>query len=229
MYAQPTCDCFVAGYDDLPWPELTFHRDVQDTECSAWKRLLDLVEEAIADGRKVFAPRNVLGDDMARIVTLPPTISKLKRVTSLEIYGTHLSSLPPEIGDMERLEEFDPYTSHRLHWVPYEITRCTRLRKSRISTRKLYGNYKYRPPFPRLSPWALGPWQPGTPCSVCRGPIVGQRPDQVWISLRVATDVLPLLVNACSEACIARLPAGEKNYVQHPHRGGLEVVQPVAR
>ncbi len=40
------------------------------------------------------------------------------------------------------LRVFEPYTSRRLHWFPYEITRCTSLRRSVVSTRALYGNYK---------------------------------------------------------------------------------------
>ncbi|WP_257581710.1 hypothetical protein [Streptomyces sp. TLI_146] len=35
---------------------------------------------------------------------------------------------------------------------------------------------------------------------------------QVWISLRVATDVLPLLVNACSSGCVAALPSGADEF-----------------
>jgi hypothetical protein len=50
----------------------------------------------------------------------------------------------------------------------------------------------------------------------------------VWISLRVATDVLPLLVNACSTACVQALPAPAEGYVQQPHAGGAHVQQPPA-
>jgi hypothetical protein len=49
----------------------------------------------------------------------------------------------------------------------------------------------------------------------------------VWISLRVATDVLPLLVNACSAACVSALPSGAEDYVQLPHTGG-RVKQPLS-
>jgi hypothetical protein len=48
--------------------------------------------------------------------------------------------------------EFTPYMSYRLHWSPYEITRGARLNESSVSTRALYGNHKFRPPFPRLAP-----------------------------------------------------------------------------
>lgn len=47
---------------------------------------------------------------------------------------------------MSALTTFDPYTSRRLHWYPYEITRCANLRDSRVSTRDLYGNFKNRLP-----------------------------------------------------------------------------------
>ncbi|GAA1238958.1 hypothetical protein GCM10009646_28730 [Streptomyces aureus] len=43
----------------------------------------------------------------------------------------------------------------------------------------------------------------------------------MWISLRVATDVLPLLVNACSSACVAALPGGAQDYIPTPHKGSL--------
>ncbi|WP_395358266.1 hypothetical protein ACHGLA_01040 [Streptomyces sp. YH02] len=49
---------------------------------------------------------------------------------------------------------------------------------------------------------------------------------QVWISLRVATDVLPLLVGACSSACVAELPDGANGadgadgYIPTPRRAG---------
>jgi hypothetical protein len=65
-------------------------------------------------------------------------------------------------------------------------------------------------------------------CSVCARPLGELPPHRVWISLPVATDVLPLLVNACSEECIPSLPTPPEGYVQEPHRGGLEVEQPDA-
>src|SRR5207247_10515570 len=111
-----------------------------------------------------------------------------------------------------------PYTSHRLHWYPYELTRCPRLSDSTVSTRVLYGNFKFRPPFPALRPvtdaaeadfTGLDPGMWGVDavrtCSVCDQP--GDRElYQVWTSRLVGTDVLPLLVNACSAACVAKLP-----------------------
>jgi hypothetical protein len=223
------------------WRETHFHSDVQDTESEGWKRLLDLVEVAAADAREEFEPfRELTLEAESQVITLPPTIGKLKSVRRLVLYGTCLVRIPPEIGDMENLVEFKPYTSHRLHWFPYEITQCARLDASSVSTRALYGDYKYRPPFPRLEkPLSstagvdlsnLSPERYGAPaitsCSVCRAPLAQTGLHQVWISLNVGTDVLPLLVNACSANCVARLPPPARGYVSGPHTGGLSVEQP---
>ncbi|WP_406504827.1 hypothetical protein [Streptomyces sp. NBC_00212] len=159
----------------------------------------------------------------------------------LVLYGSNLVRIPPEIGAMTSLEEFSPYTSHRLHWFPYEITRCANLRESTVSTRSLYGNFKYRPPFPRLRPTGaavdephLGDLDPHgwgatgiVTCSVCDQAVAGGSLRQVWTSRRVATDALPLLVNACSSRCVDALPAPAQGYVPTPHRGGPDVEQPV--
>jgi uncharacterized protein (TIGR02996 family) len=236
------CECFDMGQHRRKAPLPHLHVETQDTECDAWKRLLDLVEEAAADGREEFAPlRGMDPNDRSRIQTLPPTIAKLKAVKQIYLYGSYLVRIPPEIGEMTALEKFTPYTSYRLHWFPYEITRCRNLRDSTVSTRALYGNFKYRPPFPRLH--AGADTTPGRrepvrlplkqrkgnatrPCSVCGRPFEDRRLHRVWVSLGVARDVLPLLVNACSEECIRMLPTPPGRYVQTPHRGGLEVQQP---
>ncbi|MFJ6995043.1 hypothetical protein [Streptomyces sp. NPDC003090] len=58
-------------------------------------------------------------------------------------------------------------------------------------------------------------------CSVCDRAIDDPASlRQVRISLRVATDVLPLLVNACSPRCVAALPEGAGHHTPVPHRGG---------
>ena len=144
---------------------------------------------------------------------------------------------------MASLEAFEPYTSYSLHWFPYELTRCGQLRTSTVSTRALYGNFTNRPPFPRLQPkgalasWpnhdGLDPLEWGVEsirsCSVCDGPIDPARFRQLWISLRVATDVLPLLVNACSTSCVQALPPPAEGYVAFAHQGGRGVQQPKPR
>ncbi len=236
MYQRPFCTCL-----DGQEPTVVFHSDQQDTTVDGWKRLLDLIDQAAADGREEFAPRQDIPDhEWMQIVTLPPTIGTLTAVKRLLLYGSHLVRIPPEIGAMTSLEEFDPYTSWRLHWVPYEITRCANLKDSTVSTRCLYGNFKYRPPFPQLQPGrtttrdlALHALDPGVwgveaiqTCSVCDQSLHDTGLYQVWISCWVATDVVPLLVNACSEACIAQLPQPAAHYVSTAHQGGPQVEQP---
>jgi hypothetical protein len=205
--------------------DVRFHTEQQDTDCAAWTRMLELVDEAADDEREVFWPaRELAPEDRQRIVELPRSISKLAAVRSLRLYGSHLVRIPPEIGEMSNLEDIDVYTSHRLHWFPYEITRCRRLSASRVSTRSLYGNFKYRPPFPPLRDTDPLGGLPGC-CSVCDLPLA-DRFHPMWISLRIATDVLPLLVRACSRACVDRLPPPAHGYVPYPHTGGLSLEQP---
>jgi hypothetical protein len=222
------CDCLDPQYEKAPvWSELALHTEHQDTTCDGWKRLLDLVEQAAEDGREEFYPRREIpAEEWLDIITLPATIAKLKAVKHLMLYGSNLVRIPPEIGAMTALEKFTPYTSYRLHYFPYEITRCSKLKESSVSTRALYGNYKYRPPFPRLpaAPLELAPQR----CSVCQGLFLDKAPKQIWLSLGVATDVLPLLVWACSEDCIQGLPKPSEGYCPSPHQGGLELVQPAA-
>ncbi|MBE1488570.1 leucine-rich repeat domain-containing protein [Plantactinospora soyae] len=241
--SEPSRDhCRCAGRSAATQPAtVEFHAERQDTRGEAWQRLLALIDEAAADGRTVFKPFVELSAAHRRqIVTLPPTIAKLTEVEHLVLYGTNLVRIPPEIGAMTSLVMFEPYTSYRLHWYPYELTRCTGLRSSTVSTRALYGNFKYRPPFPSLRPVtmatevdfdALDPGVWGADrirtCSVCDRPVDGDV-HQVWISRAVGTDVLPFLVNACSTACVAELPAPYKGYVPTPHTGGPELVQPPA-
>lgn len=222
---RPLCSCLEAQYGEGAWSELQLHTEQQDTTAPGWTRLLDLIDEAAKDNRAEFSPgRDMAPEHWAQLVTLPPSIAKLKSVKHLILYGSSIVRIPPEIGEMSSLEQFTPYTSYRLHWFPFEITRCANLRQSTVSTRALYGNYKYRPPFPRL-PQLHEAYTP-LRCSVC-GCRFGQSvPLQYWVSLPVATDMLPLLVHACSRPCLARIPEPPKNYVQTPHQGGLSLAQP---
>ncbi|MEV6758553.1 leucine-rich repeat domain-containing protein [Streptomyces sp. NPDC051214] len=231
---QDACSCLNQSRP-APRARVGFHAERQDTSAPGWRRLLELVEEAVADGREEFRPLVELSPQERRqIVTLPSSIGRLTAVKHLVLYGSNLVRIPPQIGGMTNLEEFTPYTSYRLHWFPYELTRCARLTRSTVSTRALFGNYKLRPPFPRLQPAEdsgtdldpgnLDPRRRGVTalhgCSVCDGPIGPAELHQRWISLRVATDVLPLLVNACSSACVAALPRGADDYIATPHQGG---------
>jgi hypothetical protein len=232
---QPTCSCFAR--DKQEQLELSFHAEHQDPDAPGWKRLLSAVEEAERDGREEFVPfAGVDVEEVAQVVTLPPSIGRLKAIKRLVLYGSYLVRIPREIGEMTSLEFFNPYTSWRLHWLPYEITRCSNLKASCVSTRCLYGNFKYRPPFPSLpvpnddlaaiTDATLRQNPSGSlACSVCDGVCYPGHP-QVWISGLVATDVMPLLVNACSQACVDVLPTPHHEYVQVPHTGGLGLTQP---
>lgn len=225
MLERPACNCFrsklVSPVHTLP----------QDTTCRAWHRLLELIDETAASGASELDLNAAFEDprEYWQIVTLPASIGKLKKLQMLGTYGSNLDRLPPEIGDLESLEVLDIYTSYRLHWLPFEVTRCSRLRSTRMSTRALYGNYKYRPHFPRLYETfeSLPQVTPGE-CSVCRAPL-GFPILRRWISLKVGTDVTPLLVNACSYDCLEALPAPPPHYVPEPHTGGSDIQQPPPR
>lgn len=225
---RPQCTCLDAQYERVKWSELALHTERQDTNCSAWTRLLELIDAAASDGREEFSPgREMSPEQWTHITELPSSIAKLKSVKHFILYGSSLVRIPPEIGEMSSLEQFTPYTSYRLHWFPYEIMRCTKLARSTVSTRALYGNLSYRAPFPKLPQLQ----EESTPkrCSVCDGPVEGARPLQYWVSLRVATDVLPLLVHACSRECLSKIPTPPEGYIPKLHRGGLGQPQPPKR
>jgi hypothetical protein len=228
------CSCFDYAGVQVPARAVRFHGERQDTSAPGWLRMLALIGEAAADGREVFSPLVEMSpEERWQVITLPPSVGKLTAVKRLVLYRSNLVRLPPEVGAMAALEVFEPYTSPRLHWFPYELTRCRNLRSSTVSTRRIFGNFKYRPPFPALRQGPVPPDGPDpglwgadsiTSCSVCGGPIAERGVRQAWLSARVATDVLPLLVNACSDACVAALPPGAERYVRVPHCGGLGVV-----
>lgn len=225
--SRPFCNCLMRERNGK-WPEMKLHTEEQDTSCSAWVRLLELIEQAANDNREEFSPsREMTPEQWTQIITLPPSIAKLKAVKHFILYGSSLVTIPPEIGEMTSLEEFSPYTSYRLHWFPYEITRCRNLIRSTVSTRAVYGNYKYRPPFPKL-PQIHKSFAPKN-CSVCNSPLGDLTPMQFWVSLRLATDVLPLLVHACSKECLEKIPTPPDSYIQEPHQGGLKLQQPPAK
>lgn len=201
--------------------------DGQDRNSIAWKKLCEYVEKVASENTEEFSPLDELGEELySQIYTLPETISKLKKVKKVWLYGSQLKSIPPEIGEMESLEYFDPYTSYNLLWFPYEITNCKNLKDSRVSTRALYGNYKYRKPFPSLINNPVRYQGEKVKCSVCRKEMDYTLTNQLWISLRIGTDVLPLLVNMCSVECETKLPRPEIGYVQFPHKGGADLKQP---
>src|SRR5262245_40157028 len=127
---EPGCDCLAAQYENGKFGKLNLHVEIQDTKAEGWKLLLELVDRAASQRSKEFAPGLEMPPELwSQIVTLPASISKLTSVRELYLYSSHLVRLPPQIGDMVKLEELDLYTSYRLHWAPFEITRCTRLKR----------------------------------------------------------------------------------------------------
>lgn len=199
----------------------------QDRNSPAWKELCSYIDILARNGKDEFTPREALGDELfENIYTLPESISKLKKVKKVGLYGSNINIIPPEIGEMESLEYFDPYTSYDLHWLPYEITKCKKLKSSRISTRALYGNYKFRAQFPSLENRTIKYHNKETNCSLCNNDIDYNSINQFWISLEIGTDTVPLLVNLCSDSCKTELPTPPKAYVQYAHKGGPELEQP---
>jgi len=222
--------------------ESILHWVPQNTECEAWRKLVAYIEHCRTERRTKFALSEALSDEeKLDITTLPPSIGTLRNVQEMHLYGSNLSRLPPELGNLTELKRFDPYTSDGLHWYPYELVHCPRLTYSRVSTRISYGNHKNNSVFPplrreRYPLESLDPaiWRdylptaepPSRPCSVCRKTYQDFGHHRVWVSRVVATDLLPLLVNACSEACLATV---EDDQLARPtvgidskcHRGGL--------
>lgn len=194
--------------------------DVQDRNSIAWKKLCEYVDKVASENMEEFSPLDALGEELySQIYTLPETISKLKKVKKIWLYGSKLKRIPPEIGEMESLEYFDPYTSYDLHWMPYEIINCKKLNDSRVSTRALYGNFKTKKPFPNLDNNPVRYQGDNVKCSVCKKEIDYANTNQLWVSLRIGTDILPLLINSCSIACEAKLP-------EMTHKGGADFKQP---
>lgn len=202
----------------------TLHEEAQDKSSQGWNQLKALIEQTRRDRASLFEPSAHLAwEDWLHVVTLPAEIASLVDVTTVRTYGSDLRRLPPEIGRMAKLEELDIYTSYSLHWLPYEVTRCANLRSSRMSTRALYGNRNTRLPFPRLSA-PVETLVPAT-CSVCDRPFE-KGPLPLWITLRVGTDIVPLLVHSCSKECTLSLPRPPRGYCDRPHKGGGGVGMP---
>ncbi|WP_210418655.1 hypothetical protein [Aliikangiella coralliicola] len=201
--------------------------DVQDKNCEAWKKLCEYVDELAASGGKEFSPLEALGPELfAQIHTLPESIAKLKKVKKMWLYGSKLKRIPPEIGEMTELKYFDPYTSYELHWFPYEITNCKKLVDSRVSTRALFGNVTNRMGFPYLGENPVRYSGDIVHCSLCRKEMSYDETYQLWITLRVGTDDLPMLVNSCSEECTSQLLKPPAYFVSRPHKGGSRLQQP---
>ncbi len=109
--------------------EIKIKQRKQDKNSEAWKQLCEYIERIERTNADEFSPFEDLGPELfSQIYTLPKSIGKLKNVKKMWLYGSKLQSLPPEIGEMTSLEYFDPYTSYDLHWFPYEIIKCLKLK-----------------------------------------------------------------------------------------------------
>lgn len=222
----PKCDCFTECYGDddenIQWTEKHFHVDELSKTARAWDIVREIFDKAKIKGtREINLGKLMDRHDYKSLNTLPDTIGNLKDLEKLIIYGSDISSIPTEISGCEKLTIFEPYTSYRLHWLPYEIKYCKNLTKSCISTRALYGNYKYNPPFPNLKntkwQWPQGKMH----CSICK--LETNDLQQYWISQNVATDVMPLLVSVCSDSCREKIGDGEIGYAGKCHQGGINL------
>ncbi len=201
--------------------------DIQDRNCEAWIKLCEYVDKVAESGDEEFSPREELGPEIfSQIHTLPESIAKLTKVKKMWLYGSNLKRIPPEIGEMQSLEYFDPYTSYDLHWFPFEITHCKMLKDSRVSTRALFGNITNRMGFPYLGDNPVRYAGDIVKCSICKKDMTDDETYQLWITLRVGTDDLPLLINSCSEQCTSNLPEPPSYYVARPHKGGSRLQQP---
>ena len=195
--------------------------DVQDRDSEAWRKLCAYIELVISEERQEFRPVEGIGSELyQQIYTLPASIAKMKQVKYVNLYGSVLRQIPPEIGEMEALETFSSYTSYDLHWYPYEIIHCKLLQRSMVSTRALYTHLKGKRGFPDLHGNPVRHYGDSVKCSVCQKEMDYSQTNQIWISLQVGTDVLPLLANLCSTACEVLLPRPPEGYVQFPHKGG---------
>lgn len=201
--------------------------NIQDRNSEAWIKLCEYVEHIAKKRKKEFSPREYLGDELfAQIYTLPESIKKLKKVKKVWLYGSNLKRIPPEIGEMESLEYFDLYTSYDLKWFPYELTKCKKLKDSRVSARAVFGNFKNRKSFPKIDLNPLRYEGENVKCSVCEKQISYHETNQLWTTQRIGTDTLPLLANLCSEKCEKEIPNSPKGFVKFPHKGGAELKQP---
>jgi hypothetical protein len=219
------CSCLSSrgkkGTPSVP----NLHAEMQDTSAPGWLALRALIDDSRTAA--VIEPSATMpADQWSDVITLPPEVKFLAAVSELRLYGSHLRRLPPEIGRLSALCNLDIYTSYSLHWLPYEVTRCARLRNTRMSTRALYGNVKTRLPFPRLS-GPLEVLQPQT-CSVCDKPFGERGATPFWTTQRIGTDVTPLLAHSCSSECTARIPDAPEGYHARPHKGGGGVGMPDA-
>lgn len=91
----------------------------------------------------------------------------------------------------------------------------------------MYGNWKNRMGFLRLNYNPVRYSGDAVNCSVCGKSMTYEQTNQLWISLKVGTDILPLLTNLCSKECEHKLPSPPEDYIQFAHKGGADLNQPL--
>jgi hypothetical protein len=224
--ARSDDECRVLEGTPLVWSKSIMHSEGRFTSQRAWDIACEIIESAERKCSKELNLGKVMDrSDYMALNSLPDSIGQLKNLEKLTLYGSNISYIPRAISGCENLQSFHPYTSYRLHWLPFEIRRCRKLSNSCISTRALYGNYKFRSPFPDLKVFKwIWPTEEGY-CSICDTKT--ENLDQYWISQVVAMDVVPLLVSVCSVKCLEMIGDGARGYLMTPHKGGLNVDQPV--
>lgn len=221
------CPCLAVRTKKGTPPVPNMHLEAQNRTVGGWTQVTSLIQQLAQTSAAILEPSTKIPwEDWIRVITLPPEVASLTQVENVRLYGSHLRRLPPEVGRMSSLRNLDIYTSYSLHWLPYEVTRCTNLIVSRMSTRALYGNRKTRLPFPRLSQ-PIDSLLPAT-CSVCDQPFGERTPQPFWTTQRVGTDFVPLLIHSCSESCTDSVPSGPPGFFARPHKGGGGVGMPTA-
>ena len=80
--------------------------------------------------------------------------------------------------------------------------------------------------FPRLDHNPVKYFRDNLKCSVCEKELTNETTNQMWVTAHVGTDTIPMLANLCSKECEQSLPNPPENYVQFPHKGGADLIQP---
>jgi hypothetical protein len=81
--------------------------------------------------------------------------------------------------------------------------------------------------FPRLDHNPVRYFGDNLKCSVCSQKLTYETTNQMWITAYIGTDTIPMLANLCSSECKHKLPKPPENYIQFPHKGGANLVQPL--
>lgn len=190
----------------------------QDRSSRAWGKLCEYIDKLADEKAEEFWPAQEIGWE--QIYTLPESVDKLKNIKAVHLYGSKFSRIPPEIGEMEKLEFLDIYSCYNLRWLPYEITNCKNLKHIRISRRVIFSKLKNNNGFPDLTNNPVRYFGNIVKCSICKKEIPYSYTNQLWTSLYVGGDLVPLLINVCSEGCEYHILETTKRQSSYLHKGG---------